>query len=363
MPFDLARWQAVAEEKYPNGLPEPHSNDPTQWLFKGEIATSTDPLQVAVARLLGYRWPDQTADALDAHADADGIVCLPPVRGELPAAERLRALLAAAYGAAWSPATQDGLLAAAGYGGKGLEMWLRDGFWPGHCARFGNRPFIWQITDGRKDGFSALVNSHTLDRQKLEKLTYTSLGDWLERQRGAASTGEPGAEARLAAAQTLQGKLAKIIEGEPPYDLFVRWKPLYEQAIGWEPDLNDGVRFNIRPFVEASVLRGKFTVGWKKDRGENPPSLQLYKDGPRPPAIGASPPWIAAWRAPTDAPDRKAAERHNDFHFTRAEKQTARDAYKRATAEDSRPPETLREPLPLFARDDIAAGGDGGGRG
>src|SRR5262249_50308508 len=58
VPFDLGHWQAVAAERYPNGLPKPHSYDPTQWLFKGDIATSTDPLQVAVARLLGYRWPD-----------------------------------------------------------------------------------------------------------------------------------------------------------------------------------------------------------------------------------------------------------------------------------------------------------------
>jgi len=48
IPFDLAYWQTVAAERYPNGLPEPHSDDPTQWLFKGDIATSTDPLQVAV---------------------------------------------------------------------------------------------------------------------------------------------------------------------------------------------------------------------------------------------------------------------------------------------------------------------------
>ena len=34
-PFDLARWQKVAAEKYPNGLPKPFSNDPTQWLFNG----------------------------------------------------------------------------------------------------------------------------------------------------------------------------------------------------------------------------------------------------------------------------------------------------------------------------------------
>ena len=35
VPFDLERWQAVAAEKYPNGLPEPFSDDPTQWIFHG----------------------------------------------------------------------------------------------------------------------------------------------------------------------------------------------------------------------------------------------------------------------------------------------------------------------------------------
>ena len=35
VPFDLERWQQVAAEEYPNGFPEPYSDDPTQWLFKG----------------------------------------------------------------------------------------------------------------------------------------------------------------------------------------------------------------------------------------------------------------------------------------------------------------------------------------
>jgi hypothetical protein len=60
VPFDLAHWQKVAAEKYPDGLPKPYSSDPTQWLFNGHPAESDDPLQVAVARLLGYRWPRQT---------------------------------------------------------------------------------------------------------------------------------------------------------------------------------------------------------------------------------------------------------------------------------------------------------------
>ncbi|MFZ3253319.1 MAG: SAM-dependent DNA methyltransferase, partial [Syntrophales bacterium] len=60
VPFDLANWQKVAEEEYPNGLPKPFSNDPTQWLFNSHPRGSDQPLHVAVARLLGYRWPRQT---------------------------------------------------------------------------------------------------------------------------------------------------------------------------------------------------------------------------------------------------------------------------------------------------------------
>jgi len=53
----------------------------------------------------------------------------------------------------------------------------------------------------------------------------------------------------------VQDKLKLILEGEQPHDIFVRWKPLEQQPIGWHPDLNDGVRLNIRPFIEAGVLR------------------------------------------------------------------------------------------------------------
>lgn len=101
VPFNLEHWQKVAAERYPNGLPKPHSDDPTQWLFNGHPKGSDAPLQVAVARLLGYRWPRQTGsefpdcpalgpDGLESHGDADGIVCLPPINREQPAADRPR---------------------------------------------------------------------------------------------------------------------------------------------------------------------------------------------------------------------------------------------------------------------------------
>lgn len=292
VPFDLEHWQKIAAEQYPDGLPEPHSDDPTQWLFRGHPVGSDAPLQVAVARLLGYRWPDQEPDELDDLADHDGIVCLPSVAGEAPAAERLDRLLARAYGSDWSPALAAKLLADVGSSSPNLATWLRDEFFAQHAKLFHNRPFIWHVWDGRKDGFSALLHYHRLDRATLEKLTYTQLGDWIERQRAGVTGADAGADARLAAALELQGKLRRILEGEPPFDIFVRWKSLAEQPIGWEPDLDDGVRLNIRPFVEASILRAKFTIHWNKDRGRDP-------GGP---------------------------ERNNDRHHTIAEKRAARAA-------------------------------------
>ena len=65
---------------------------------------------------------------------------------------------------------------------------------------------------------------------------------WHER----ASAGAAGSELRLGAAKDLQMKLALILEGEAPYDIFVRWKPIEEQSLGWEPDVNDGVRLKAR---------------------------------------------------------------------------------------------------------------------
>ncbi|MGI8865243.1 MAG: hypothetical protein ACR2G1_00765, partial [Rubrobacteraceae bacterium] len=139
----------------------------------------------------------------------------------------------------------------------------------------------------RKDGFSALVNYHKLDAALLRRLIYTYLGSWIDAQQAAARAEERGADFRLAAAQELKRKLEAILQGDPPYDIYIRWKAKHEQPSGWHPDLNDGVRLNVRPFVEAEVLRSEFTINWKKDRGKNP-------DG---------------------------TERHNDLHLTRAEKE------------------------------------------
>jgi hypothetical protein len=278
VPFDLEHWTKVTAGLFPNGLPEPYSDDLTQWLFKGDITSSTEPLQVAVARLLGYRWPDQEAGALDEFADVDGAVPIPPIAREASAAERLRALLERAYGDVWSPGMLTELLAQVGASGTAMGTWLRDSFFAAHAKLFHNRPFIWHIWDGRKDGFGVLVNYHRLDGKLLSRIAHTLLGSWVELQRDQIRAKLPGAEGRLAAAEELQRKLMLIAEGEPPYDIYVRWKPLAEQPIGWEPDLNDGVRVNIRPFVKAGVLRSNFTINWNKDRGKDPDGSERVND-------------------------------------------------------------------------------------
>ena len=138
---------------------------------------------------------------------------------------------------------------------------------------------------------------------------YTYLNDWINKQKNSS---EDGHEERLAAAESLKLKLEKILEGESPHDIFVRWKPISEQPIGWNPDLNDGVRLNIRPWMTvgdvkkkgAGVLRDKPNCKWKKDRGKDVESAPWYGLGPE--------------------YDEKEGARINEHHLTLKEKNDAR---------------------------------------
>ena len=348
--FDLNHWTQVANERYPNGLPPPYSDDPTQWIFHGHpcgsvvwdeiekwtvhgpLRTNSTVLQVAVARLLGYRWPAERdvdmeladeqrewvrrCEVLLDRADEDGIICISPLRGESSAEDRLLGLLAAAFGDAWNDDVLSKLLTEVG--SPSLDDWLRNRFFDQHCQLFHNRPFIWHIWDGRRrDGFHALVNYHKLaegddkGRRCLESLTYSYLGDWITRQQDGVRRGEGGADDRLAAALELRKRLEAILEGKPPFDLFVRWKPIEEQPIGWEPDINDGVRLNSRPFMAtdipggkkgAGIFRAKPNIHWRKDRGKEPSRGEEQF------------PWF-----------KENDERVNDVHLPIKSKRTARE--------------------------------------
>ena len=374
VPFDLEHWTRVADEQYPNGLPEAYSDDPTQWVFHGHpcgsvvwdehrkrtaigpLCTDRSVLQTATARLLGYRWPAELDPAMELaaeqkhwikqcenllpFADEDGIVCLSAIRNERSAADRLREILAAAYGGDWSHTKERDLLAEASDGRRlipDFETWLRDHFFAQHCKLFNNRPFIWHIWDGLRDGFHCLVNAHRLTgpdgegRRTLDLVVYSYLGAWIQRQKAELQEGKEGAEARLAHAVGLESQLEKILEGEPPYDIFARWKPLHEQSIGWDPDINDGVRLNIRPFMRAElrsggrqgagILRQKPNIKWGKDRGNDPVSMRPKEDFP----------WF--WECEGEGSQDFAGggkfdgNRWNDLHYSIAMKQAARQRH------------------------------------
>lgn len=317
--FDHRYWTEVSEAEFREGLPAPQSNDPTQWIYHGHPADTVlgTTLHVVLARLCGYLWPAETdvdmalsdearewikrASVLP-QGDNDGLLGVPAVAGEKPLADRLRTYLAATFGAEWSDELERRLVAEAdetldkkAARDGSLEAWVRDRAFRQHCALFAQRPFIWHISDGLKDGFSVFVHYHRFEQANLRKLTYTLLGDWLARAKAEGNT------LRYEKGRELQQKLEAILEGEKPYDIFVRWKPLAQQPLGWDPDLDDGVRQNIRPFILAGVLTHKLDKILKdKDRGKDVPSA----------------PWYDVFKG----------ERRNDHHTTLAEKRAAREA-------------------------------------
>lgn len=319
--FDVDHWTQIAKVDYPNGLPDPFSNDPTQWLFHGHPANAQHgtSLHVALARVCGFTWPAeadehmQLADEARAWVakasqlpigDNDGLLGVPAVAGEKPLADRLRVYLAAAFGDDWSDAEERRLVAEAdevidkkSARDGSLEAWVRDRAFRQHNTLFGQRPFLWHISDGLKDGFSVFIHYQRFDQANLRKLTYTLLGDWLARAKAENNA------LRYEKGRELQQMLEKVLEGEKPYDIFVRWKSLAQQPLGWDPDLDDGVRQNIRPFIKAGLLTHDLSKILKdKDRG----------------ADVSSAPWYPVFKG----------ERRNDHHTSLAEKRSARDATK-----------------------------------
>ena len=202
--FDLEHWCRIALAEYPRGLPEPHSDDPTQWLFHGH------PRHAIAGPKCTSRWrgspaiagrPRATPDApVDrgarphrrgrdaAQADADGLLPLDAALGERPLADRLRSYCAAAWGEDWRPDSEARLVAAACERSNDrpprqptFEAWLRGPAARQHAKLFHDRPFLWWITDGRADGFTAVAHYHRLGRTNLERLAYSMLNDWITR--------------------------------------------------------------------------------------------------------------------------------------------------------------------------------------
>lgn len=274
VPFDLAFWQQQATTSPHNPIENPTPF--RQRSFQGS-APAPYTATIQLARFLGYRWPTESRARTPEHARWY-LLLHEQHHAEDPTVEDFHASLVHER-AEPGHTSSDALSADV----QSLRAWLRDQFFEEHCRLFLERPFLWHIWDGEPDGFAIILRYHRLDRAGLHTILHGPLARWLQSLQPQNSSRTPADRERLFTAATkLQQRLQAIHTGKAPYDVFVRWKPASAQPQGWDPDWNDGVRVNLRPFLEdppvqtagAGILRHRPRVHYGKDRGNDGPASQ-----------------------------------------------------------------------------------------
>lgn len=248
--------------------------------------SSEDRLSVALLRILGYRWPMQDqhetergAPFLDPKfADADGIIPLTPGAGQRSVADRIREVLRDQFPGhdaegemcsplGWKPGDEWGKQQP-----MSLERWFEREFFKHHVQQFKQRPIAWHFTSP-EGNFQAFVLYHRLSRATLAKLRTVYAGATIERLRADQEKAKSAGRAdefdrlqrRIDDVDEFRQRIEKIERGdELKYRIRCRWEG--EEATGrpgpYSPDIDDGVKVNIRPFQEAGVLAATVIRKW-----------------------------------------------------------------------------------------------------
>ncbi len=254
--------QELREKEELNNLPE----------IKRELEDWTS---VSLLRILGYRWPEQDAyerehgPILDSvMVDEDGIIplvrCYP---GQPTAAERVGMRLERDFGPDERETSEREFRQ---YVGRDLETWVKRDFFKRHVQQFKSRPIAWHFVSPERT-FEALVLYHRLNRETLQKLRTQYAGGLIERLRAeqeqARGRGETARVSELGVkiedVEEFRQRLERIERGdELKYRIRCRWKG--EEETGrpgpYAPDIDDGVKVNIRPFQEAGLLAMKDVI-------------------------------------------------------------------------------------------------------
>jgi hypothetical protein len=242
-------------------------------LRKAEL---TEWVSISLLRMLGYRWPEQ--DAYEAEhgpildpdlVDHDGIIPLVPCANQPTAEDRVHERLERQFGAEGAAAF---LIDFRRFVGRDLGAWLVRDFFKAHLSQFKSRPIAWHLRspDGQ---FAALVLYHRLSRDTLVKLRSEYAGDRIatlrQAQEVARARGETAKVSDLAAAiedvEAFRQKIEAIERGDTLADrIRCRWKD--EDAAGrsgpYAPDIDDGVKVNLRPFQENGLLAATVIKKW-----------------------------------------------------------------------------------------------------
>jgi hypothetical protein len=233
-------------------------------------------LDITLVRMLGYRWPEQDAHEAE-HGpildpdlvDPDGIIPLVPCGDEPVAEARVRSRLVRQFGDDGADAFLADLRR---YTRRDLGDWIRRDLFKVHTKRFKNRPIAWHLRSP-EGAFEALVLYHRLSRETLARLRVSYAGDRLARlraeQQRARERGDTTEVTRLQVAiedvEAFRRTLESIERGdELKHRIRCRWKDETERGRpgAYAPDIDDGVKVNIRPFQESGLLPAKVISKW-----------------------------------------------------------------------------------------------------
>lgn len=158
---------------------------------------------------------------------------------------------------------------------ESIAAWLEDAFFDYHVSLYERRPVIWHVascpTGEGAAAFGALIDYHRFDRNNMAKLRGTYLRDHINHlRREAALASQEGRredqielQAKLEEATALDERLRHVQEGrhegeegdERDFRILTPWKSPQQRPVGWNPDIDDGVKVNIEPLQKAGVLR------------------------------------------------------------------------------------------------------------
>lgn len=155
---------------------------------------------------------------------------------------------------------------------RSLAEWLENAFFEYHCSLYKNRPILWHIASSQRTSpmaFGVLVHYHKFNRDRMAKLRSQYLREAIETfRREAALANKEGRadhriewQSRLEEARELDRRLQQVQEGEGGFGIETPWKTPAERPLGWDPDLDDGVKVNIAPLQKAGALRIAKVIG------------------------------------------------------------------------------------------------------
>jgi hypothetical protein len=233
-----------------------------------------DYVSVTVLRLLGFRWPEQDeyegrngAVIASDLIEQEGIIPLVSCGEQRTAAQRIRTRLERQFGENGADQSEQGFRE---WVGRPIEDWLRRDFFRRHLQQFKQRPIAWHFVSP-EGTFQAFVLYQTLSRPTLQKLRAQYAGSLIAQMRGEQERARQRGSAdevsqiqlQIEDVEEFRDRLERIERGdELKYRIRCRWKGEEENGRPgpYTPDIDDGVKVNIRPFQEAGLLAVKEVI-------------------------------------------------------------------------------------------------------